>query len=139
MFHRSVILSTGVGAGGYSSSWGGHSPPGAGYSHPLGYMDLGYYRIWLTSGRYASYWNTFSLLHTNEVWGKVIFLLASDILSTRGGVSVQGVSRTEIPLDRDPPDGSPLNRDPQTETPGQRPPPVRWRAGGTHPTGMHSC
>ena len=99
MFHRclSVIMSIGVGEGGYLSSWGGHSLPGAGYSHPLGYMDLGYYGIWLTSGRYASYWNAFSLLHTNEVWGKVIFLLASVILSTGGGVSLQGVSLTETP------------------------------------------
>ena len=42
-------------------------------------------------------------------------------------------------LDRNSPDRDPLDRDP----PGQRPPPREippWqRAGGMHPTGMHSC
>ena len=105
-------------------------PQGLDTHIPWGYMDLGYYGIWLTSGRYASYWNTFSLLHTNEVWGKVIFLFASVILSTRGRVSVQGVSLTETPCGQrspwteTPQTENPLNRDPQTETPGQRPPPL---------------
>ena len=32
-----------------------HPPP----PQPLGYTDLGYYGIQLTSGRYTSYWNAF--------------------------------------------------------------------------------
>ena len=51
--------------------------------------------------------------------------------SLSGGVSVQGGPCSGGSLSRR---GSPVRENP----PRQRPP-VRWRAGGTHPTGMHSC
>ena len=67
----------------------------------------------------------------NEVWGKVMFLHLSVILFTGGGsaskgsasgeVYIQGVGQT--PLDADP-----------LSTMG-----YSQQAGGTHPTGMHSC
>ena len=67
----------------------------------------------------------------NDVWGKVMILLASVILSTGGRGSLSGgVSLTEIPLDRD---------FPWKKTLLERDLHVRLRAGGTHPTGMHTC
>ena len=69
---------------------------------------------------------------TNDVWGKVMILLASVIRSTCGRGSLSGgVSLTETPLDRD----SPWKSRPscaETSLYGKEP-------GGTHPTGMHSC
>ena len=72
----------------------------------------------------------------NEVWGKVIFLLACVILLTGGGLcmmslSVEGVSIQGVSVQR-----GLCQRDPST--PKQRTP-VRWRAGSMHPTGMLSC
>ena len=77
------------------------------------------------------------LASENEVWGKILFSQACVSHSIhrrgegggerRGSLSV-GVFLAETTLDRD--------------LPGQRPqppPPVWWRAGGPHPTGMHSC
>ena len=53
------------------------------------------------------------LLPTNEVWGKVMFLHLSVILFTGGSLCPGGISVRETP--------------------------IGYRAGSTHPTGMHSC
>ena len=62
----------------------------------------------------------------NEVWGKVICLHLSVILSTGGclvsGGCLVGGMRCLVP-------GGANGGDPRTAT----------AAGGTHPTGMHSC
>ena len=66
----------------------------------------------------------------NEVWGKVMFLHLSVILSTGEGVCNQGPS--------------PSRRGSVCKGVGQPPVPpsdtmeYSQRAGGTHPTGMHS-
>ena len=73
----SVILSTGVGISGpMSFPGGGYVQGGWILPPPPRYMDLGYYRIWLVSGWYASYWNAFlfriciraSLLIVSFLW-----------------------------------------------------------------------
>ena len=83
-----------------------------------------FYGILSTSGRYASYWNAFLSCYyrLQTKFAKVMFL----------HVSVYPQGRYP-PLDRYPP-------------PGQVPPPgtvpagrYGQQAGGTHPTGMHSC
>ena len=117
------------------------------------------------SGRYASYWNAFLLLPpANEVWGKVIFSVAcvKNSVHSGGGVShhalqvvsqqAWGVSR---PSSRSEVEGSGWGGSPgphpgenlQAHTGGgvsqhalrQTPPSMATPAGGTHPTGMHSC
>ena len=72
--HLSVILFTGRGLHPEGSASGGVCIQGVciqgGWTDPL---PIGHYGIRSTSGRYASYWNTFLLLPANEAWGKVIF------------------------------------------------------------------
>ena len=78
----------------------------------------------------------------NEVWGKVIFLHLFVILFTGGGSTwagtPPGTRYTPLGLGTPPRPGNP----PGPGTP-PRPgtPPGRYgqQAGGTHPTGMHSC
>ena len=62
----------------------------------------------------------------NEVWGKVMFLLASVILFTGGGVSLW----TETLLVRDLLDRDPLNKDPPDRDPLNRDSPVLTSSGG---------
>ena len=68
----------------------------------------------------------------NEVWVKVIFLHLSVILFTGGGACSGGYL---LPGGVPAPGGMPA--------PGVgawwRPPQTATAAGGTHPTGMHSC
>ena len=51
-----IYLFTGVGVG-------THPHPVGGYLSPSRYKDLVYYRIKLTRGRYASYWNAFLFIN----------------------------------------------------------------------------
>ena len=62
----------------------------------------------------------FSYYRPQRSWGKVIFSQASVILLMGGGVCSGGVPA---------PGG----------VPGGDPPGTATAAGGTHPTGMHSC
>ena len=73
-------------------------------------------------------WYAF-LSPANEVWGKVIFLHLSVILFTvGGGVCLSACWDTHPPPGPDPPSPGGVHA-------------VRYgqQAGGTHPTGMHSC
>ena len=72
----------------------------------------------------------------NEVWGKVIFSVAS----VKNSVHREGGSASvhaRIPLPADPPESRPRYQAPPLGAEHAR----RYgqRAGGTHPTGMHSC
>ena len=108
---------------------------------PLPHMGTGIPRR-SASGRYASYWNAFlfvlivllnsvvrktrsfySLPPTNEVWVKEgnVFAPACDSFCSRGGGGVPSRGCHEGGYCEGPP------------------PAVGQQAGGTHPTGMHSC
>ena len=86
------------------------------------------------------------LLPANEVWGKVMFLHLpiSHSVHEGGGVClwVQGVC---LPLGfgvdvyHPPPRHTPLHSNTHTRTLGHPAVEVAIEAGGTHPTGMHSC
>ena len=80
----------------------------------------------------------------NEVWGKVIFSQACVILFTRGGVGfpacITGHNWEGLHPGRES-----ASRGVCLKGVGQNPPPqlntvgYGQQAGGTHPTGMHSC
>ena len=88
------------------------------------------------SGRNASYWNACLLPPTNEVWGKVMFLQVSVILSTEGGGGLPKCMLGYTPLPR-------RSTPPAKEIPPPPAPPptpeIATAADGTHPTGMHVC
>ena len=75
----------------------------------------------------------------NEVWGKVMFLHLSAILFT----VERGIPHLGTPPQADPPRQTPPRHilPPSRQTPqGRIPPPeTATEAGGTHPTGVHSC
>ena len=104
------------------------------------------------SGQYASYWNAFLLPPSNEVWGKVMLLHLSVTLFT--GVCPiacwdtppRHTSPRQIPPGQTPSlwaDNPPLGRQPPPPWQTSPHPPnttgYGQQAGGTHPTGMHSC
>ena len=83
--------------------------------------------------------NKFQMLipPANEVWEGYVF--TGVCLSTGGGVCPFACWDTPL-LGRHPPSRHPTGR-PPTDTPGKTPPMLGYgqQAGGTHPTGMHSC
>ena len=72
----------------------------------------------------------------NEVWGKVIFSEACVKNSVNRGTGVGIPPPERTPRSRPPRSRPPRSRSPTRE---QTPPGSRHCAGGTHPTGMHSC
>ena len=105
-----------------------------------------------------------NLYRPQRSWAKVMFLQASVILSTGGGVCLSACWDTHPqeqtppgsrhPLEQTPPGADtpesrhPLEQTPpradtfpweQTPPPGKQTPAYGQRAVGTHPTGMHSC
>ena len=91
-------------------------------------IEFSKFRVSCTrGGRFEPFYcNDTYLPPENEVWGKAIFSQASVCLQGRWGLPNRDPPWTEIPLYG-------------KEWAGQRPPPVRQRAGVTHPSGMHSC
>ena len=71
----------------------------------------------------------FDYYRPQQSYFKVMFLYLSVILVTEEGVSVQ---RGLYP-------GGSLSREVSVRGVSLRETPIRLRAGGTHPTGMHSC
>ena len=85
------------------------------------------------------------LLPANEVWSKVMFLHLSVILFTGGCLSQHAVGGCTPPWADNPtrqtPADPPGRHSPRQTPPSGRHPLLRMatEAGGTHPTGMHSC
>ena len=112
-----------MGVGGLSRGW--VSPPPT--PHPQSPLTpSGGHHTWSASGQYTSFRNTFLLPPANEVWGKVMLLHLCVILFTGGGLPPWESASRGLVGQNPPP--------PQLDTTG-----YGQRAGGTHPTGMHSC
>ena len=143
----SVCLSTGGG-----STWPG-TPPGTRYTpwnqvHPPDHVhppdQVPPPRYGYCCGRYASYWNAFlfgqsiwtqsDYYHPQRSWAKVIFSEACVNNSVHRGVCLRACWGTRSR----PPPG---NRHPPEQTPPFAVHAGRYgqQAGGTHPTGVHTC